>query len=258
MGDDENPVKYVNRRDEITLDDDPDVKRMEMSCGHAVSSQSLTSWCRSLLDQGQYKFTCPALVNDTSRQCGAPWTYEEVRRVALFTDEEQNFFEETLARNAAFEYCEYKSCPGCQTYVERQDLTNLCVHCTVCTALKNQTFYFCWQCLQKWKGPGPRQDRCDNEGCVNPDVQKLQNCANLLLPQVQNAVCPSMRACPTCGRLVEHNGTGCKNIICPRCQKEFCFICLKLTKECLKTSRHFTPCPGGVKPCQTSIPVWRK
>lgn len=32
-------------------DDDPETRRAEMSCGHAVTPQSLTAWCRSLLDQ---------------------------------------------------------------------------------------------------------------------------------------------------------------------------------------------------------------
>ncbi|CAB1421413.1 unnamed protein product [Pleuronectes platessa] len=69
--------------------------------------------------------------------------------------------------------------------------------------------------------------------------------------------CPSIRACPTCGQRVEHDRTGCKNIICPRCQVEFCFVCLKLTSECLKTSSYFKPCKDGVAPRQTSIPVCR-
>ncbi|TRZ04166.1 hypothetical protein DNTS_009553 [Danionella cerebrum] len=220
-------LKFVARKDEITLDDDPSVLRAEMSCGHAVTPESLTGWCRSLLDQGQYKFPCPALTGDDARQkCNKEWPYVE--------------------------------CPGCQSFVERANLTNLCVLCTVCKAEKGRSFQFCWQCMRPWKGEAPRSDRCDNPGCTNPDIEKLAKCRDITLPSVANVKCPSMRACPTCGNLVEHNTTGCKNIICNRCRVEFCFICLKVTKECLKSARHFTICPGGVAPRQTSIPKWQR
>lgn len=143
--------------------------RAEMSCGHAVTPESLTGWCRSLLDQvragwygpakmlccpsptllgvqywsfllqcvmldaliewimvwkasiltasrdrcysfqGQYKFSCPALKDGTLQKCGAEWSYQEVRRLAVLTVEEMQHFEETIAQLAALEYCEYKS-----------------------------------------------------------------------------------------------------------------------------------------------------
>lgn len=153
----------------------------------------------------------------------------------------------------------FQQCPGCKTYVEREDLTNLNVQCTICTADKGKVRQFCWQCLKPWKGPAPRSDCCSNDGCVNHDLELLKNCKTTDLPQVQGVkTCPSIRACPTCGQRVEHDKTGCKNIICPRCQNEFCFVCLKLTPECMKTSSYFIPCSDGVAPRQTSIPVWHR
>ncbi|XP_067257801.1 uncharacterized protein si:ch211-212k18.15 [Chanodichthys erythropterus] len=251
-------LKFVTRQDDITGDDDPETRRAEMSCGHAVTPQSLTGWCRSLLDQGQHKFMCPALKDDTLQRCNAEWPYVEVRRLAVLTQEEQSHFEETMAVLAAAEYCEHKTCPGCQTFVERADITNLCAICTICTAEKGHTFQFCWQCMKEWKGPGPRSDRCENHGCTNPDIEKLTKCRYITLPEVKNVSCPSMRACPTCGNLVEHDTTGCKNIICNRCRVEFCFVCLKVTQECLQTSSYFIGCSAGVAPRQTSIPTWNR
>ncbi|KAA0723042.1 hypothetical protein E1301_Tti005160 [Triplophysa tibetana] len=251
-------LKFVSRQDDITLDDDPEILRAEMSCGHAVAPQSLTGWCRSLLDQGQYKFMCPALKDGTTQKCNAEWPYVEVRRLAVLTQEEQRHFEEAMAVLAAAVYCEHKTCPGCQTFVERAELTNLCVMCTICTAEKGKSFQFCWQCRKEWKGPGPRSDHCDNIGCINADVDKLSKCRDITLPSVKNVRCPSMRACPTCGNLVEHDTTGCKNIICNRCNVEFCFFCLKTTKVCLLTSSYFIPCSGGLAPRQTSIPSWNR
>ncbi|XP_029941795.1 uncharacterized protein LOC115383760 [Salarias fasciatus] len=255
-------LKFVNRPDDLDPlppeEGDPGL-RAEMSCGHAVTPESLTGWCRSLLDQGQYKFKCPALKDGTVNRCGAVWPYKEVRRLAVLTAEEMQYFEENIARMAAAEHCEFKSCPGCKTYLERMDLTNLCVQCTVCTADKKTVYQFCWQCSKPWKGTAPSADRCANEGCVNHDLELLKNCKLTVLPEVLEVIaCPSIRACITCGQRVEHDKTGCKNIICPRCQIEFCFVCLKLTPECLKTSTHFQKCSAGVAPKQTSIPVWRR
>uniref|UniRef100_A0A3B3VHA9 Uncharacterized protein n=1 Tax=Poecilia latipinna TaxID=48699 RepID=A0A3B3VHA9_9TELE len=93
----------------ISDDDDEDQGlRAEMSCGHAVTPQSLTGWCRSLLDQGQYKFKCPAFDEDTQEICGAVWPYREVRRLADLSVEEMEYFEETIARLAAAEYQEFR------------------------------------------------------------------------------------------------------------------------------------------------------
>ncbi|PWA28890.1 hypothetical protein CCH79_00012894, partial [Gambusia affinis] len=79
-------LSFVDRPDDLEpafSDDDEDQGlRAEMSCGHAVTPQSLTGWCRSLLDQGQYKFRCPAVDEDTQEICGAVWPYKEVRRLA--------------------------------------------------------------------------------------------------------------------------------------------------------------------------------
>ncbi|XP_031707251.1 probable E3 ubiquitin-protein ligase ARI5 [Anarrhichthys ocellatus] len=255
-------LKFVNRPDDLDPlppEEGDKCLRAEMSCGHAVTPESLTGWCRSLLDQGQYKFKCPALMVDTLHKCDEDWSYQEVRRLAVLTPEEMQYFEENIARLAATEYCEFKTCPGCKTYLEREDPSNLNVQCTVCTSDKQKVYNFCWQCLKKWKGAAPRSDRCDNYGCVNHDLELLRTCRTAVLDQVEGVdACPSIRACPTCGQKVEHDKTGCKNIICPRCLVEFCFVCLKLTPKCLETSSYFIACSDGVAPRQTSIPVWRR
>uniref|UniRef100_UPI00398EEB9C uncharacterized protein n=1 Tax=Pristiophorus japonicus TaxID=55135 RepID=UPI00398EEB9C len=257
---DDRTLKFVKRKDEITGDDEPNILRAEMSCKHAVDPNTLTGWCRSLLDQGQYKFFCPALKEGTTEKCGQEWPYHEVRKLAALTAEEQRYFEETVAVLAAAEYCEYISCPGCGTFVERTDLTNLSVHCIICTAEKGSVSEFCWQCMKPWKGPGPRSDRCDNEGCTNIELDTLRSCPLINLPQTVVRNCPSIRACPTCGKLLEHNQTGCKNIICCRCHIEFCFACLELTATCQanRPDSWFDLCAKAIAPRQTSISTWNR
>ncbi|KAK6291976.1 hypothetical protein J4Q44_G00377610 [Coregonus suidteri] len=41
-------LKFVKRQDDITLDDDPDTLRAEMSFGHKATPQSPTKWFKSL------------------------------------------------------------------------------------------------------------------------------------------------------------------------------------------------------------------
>ncbi|XP_041079771.1 uncharacterized protein LOC121297487 [Polyodon spathula] len=317
----------------VAGDDDPDTLRAEMSCGHAVDPISLTLWCRSLLDQGQYTCMCPALKDGSTKSCEKLWPYQEVRRLAVLTDEEQQNFEEKVASLAAAKYCEFKTCPGCKTYVERRDLGNLNVHCTICTAKKAKAYEFCWQCMNEWKGLGPRSDRCANEqlqalencplislpgtnikncplislpgtnikncplislpgtnikncplislpgtnikncplislpgtnikNCplISLPGTNIKNCPLISLPGTNIKNCPSMRACPTCGSVVEHKLTGCKNIICNQYKVEFCFACLELTPVCqaARQSSWFSVCAKDIAPRQTSIPVWNR
>uniref|UniRef100_A0A672Z9X2 RING-type domain-containing protein n=1 Tax=Sphaeramia orbicularis TaxID=375764 RepID=A0A672Z9X2_9TELE len=244
-------MTFVDREDELDFEcigyTSP---RALMSCGHAVTPMSLTSWCRRLLEEGQYKFVC-----------GHPnckeWSYEEVRKMALLTPEETKYFENQLFENAAKSYMDVKCCPGCNYETVRTNCGNLCVKCTVCTVVKKRDFHFCWQCQKEWTGSVRSvSDHCDNRGCTNEQLELLRTCKEITFQDVKGVTgCPTVRACPTCGELVEHNTTKCKNIVCSQCKVEFCFICLKLTTECLQTSRHFQPCSSGVAPRQTSIPV---
>lgn len=44
-------LKFVKRKDDLDpVCDEDDGLRAEMSCGHAVTPDSLTQWCRSQLD----------------------------------------------------------------------------------------------------------------------------------------------------------------------------------------------------------------
>ncbi|XP_067292722.1 uncharacterized protein [Pseudorasbora parva] len=230
-------------------DDDPNTLRAELSCGHITGPQTLTDYCRVQLDQGKAELRCP--------KCNGLWSYTEVRKLAKLTTEEQQFFEETLANNATKKIVDIKNCPGCDLVIERSDPSNLSVQCTVCSAENKSTFEFCWQCLREWKGHQPRSDRCDNEDCTNKELDLLRDCGDIILKDAANIKCPAVRACPTCGMLIEHNTTLCKNIACTRCNKQFCFVCLKLTNDCQDTSDYYIPCSDGVAPRQTSIPFWR-
>ncbi|XP_057185310.1 uncharacterized protein LOC130551597 [Triplophysa rosa] len=246
----EKDVIFVRQPSDIDpYDDDPDVLRAELSCGDITGPDTLTDYCRIQLTDGKAELICPV--------CGDVWSYSEVRKLAKLTLEEQKFFEETLANNATRKEVDIKNCPGCNWFIERTDSANICVECTVCSARNGKTFEFCWQCEREWKGHRPRSDRCDNEACSNRDLDLLRDCGTITLTDASNIICPAVRACPTCGLLISHSTEHCKNIVCTRCNKEFCFVCLKLTPDCVSTSDYFILCSDGVAPRQTSIPFWR-
>nr|XP_046237251.1 E3 ubiquitin-protein ligase ARIH2-like [Scatophagus argus] len=243
-------LTFVDGEDDLDFEcNDYKSLRAKMSCGHAVTPMSLTSWCRRLLDEGECKFVCG------QTNCDVQWSFDEVCKMALLTPQEKDHFEKKLFSNAAKRHLNIKTCPGCKSHVWRTDLTNLAVECTVCSVAKNKTFMFCWQCLNEWKGPAPRSDRCDNTDCQSP-LHILKSCPAIVFNDVKGVRgCPSIRACPDCGLLVEHNKNQCKSMTCPRCKLKFCFVCLKV--KC-KSTDPFGPCPTGVAPRQTSLPVWRK
>uniref|UniRef100_A0A3Q2THQ2 RING-type domain-containing protein n=1 Tax=Fundulus heteroclitus TaxID=8078 RepID=A0A3Q2THQ2_FUNHE len=223
--------------------------RAQMSCGHAVTPMSLTNWCLKQLEEGQRKFVCGVY------GCNTVWHYKEVEKMALLTPEEIQHFKKMRTINAAVT----RKCPGCKSPVVRQNEFNLCVSCKTCTEKEGRLYEFCWQCQREWKGPKPRLDRCENDGCCNTALQTLKTCPDIVFDTVKGITgCPSIRACPTCGSLLEHKRNHCKHLTCPQCKIKFCFVCLKTFAECSKTSGISAPCSSGVAPRQTFIPVWKK
>ncbi|KAM9424789.1 uncharacterized protein KZ484_004777 [Pholidichthys leucotaenia] len=247
-------LTFVDREDELDLlCEGFRSQRALMSCGHAVTPISLTKWCLRLLDQGESRFVCAQL------DCGVEWPFTEVCKMALLTPKEKEHFKNTMASNAKREHLDIKMCPQCRSSVVKEDKSNLNVCCEVCTVTRGRAYEFCWHCLREWKGAKPRSDRCENNGCCNPSLKVLTTCPLVNFEEVEGVTgCPSIRACPTCGSLVEHSQRFCKCIICPRCNVEFCFVCLKLARECLGTSNAYNLCGSGIAPRQTHIPEWKK
>ncbi|TRZ03621.1 hypothetical protein DNTS_032847 [Danionella cerebrum] len=202
------------------FDDEPNVLRAVLSCGHITDPEALTSCCKVQLLKGDTQFKCPL--------CKEKWKYEEVKNLAKLTDEEKVDFEDKLGTNTANRIVKMKNCPGCDTFIERRDVGNLCVECSICTHRTGRSYEFCWQCMGKWKGSLGASNRCGNAGCTSRE-KVLAECPMIKLSYFRNidVQCPLKRACTSCGMLIEHSTNGCNNMTCPHCCLEFCFICLK-------------------------------
>ena len=247
-------LEFTTKQPDVIMGSDPDDQpRIIMSCGHAFDANSLTRWCHQILDEGKCEFYCPAIVSGT-RQCKKVWSYSEVRKVAHLNEEEKKYFEAKVSQFAAQKCWDIKECPSCHSFVERTDFSNLRVHCSVC-----EDFDFCWQCLSKWSGPTTSSVQCGNPNCKNRDILALRDAPLVTLKELPADIqVPNLRACPICGKIVEHNTEGCKCIVCPRCSEEFCFLCLELKAKCLGSApwSYYSSCKKPVAPRQTKIPVW--
>lgn len=238
--------------------DEDDQPRIKMSCGHAVDANTLTAWCRSLIDQHEFEFHCPAITDKAKNtQCKTVWPYSEVRQIAHLNLAEQKYFESKMSQYAALRFFDMKECPGCRSFVERRDLKNLRVHCNICTKKKKRNYDFCWNCNNEWTGPTTSAVKCGKSDCEHPDFPSIRDAPLITINEKR---VPNRRACPTCGYVVEHSQQGCKFIICKRCKKEFCFLCLELKETCLKAapSSWYGACGKDPAERQTCIPTWSR
>ncbi|XP_062849645.1 caspase a-like [Trichomycterus rosablanca] len=120
------------------------------------------------------RFTCPTIDQGKKEICRAEFSYQDLCHAAQLPSKQKELFEEKLAALTAAKFCKYKDCPGCQSYVERADMRNLCVLCTICTAQNGCRYEFCWKCKRKWRGPVHNDERCGYSDCEEKEIKKIQ------------------------------------------------------------------------------------
>ncbi|XP_016401491.1 probable E3 ubiquitin-protein ligase RNF144A-A [Sinocyclocheilus rhinocerous] len=115
-------------------------------------------------------------------------------------------------------------CPSCQ----RSDIRKLDGQravCRTCSKAKRCVFQFCWACQREWPCNASTTNSCMLPNCALRAA--LLSVKQISDPQSSVNGCPYFRACLGCQALLTHNGEGCPNIICPHCDEEFCFRCLR-------------------------------
>ena len=122
--------------------------------------ESLTAYCRSILDTGRSRFLCPYISQDQPPvYCGVEWDYIDVRRLAVLTDDEIEEFEKKISKNYLIKSMGIQECPKCNSMVERINKKDVRVVCPLCSKNKRGSYEFCWHCLHEWS------DRSSSSKC---------------------------------------------------------------------------------------------
>ncbi|XP_067828406.1 E3 ubiquitin-protein ligase RNF144A-like [Heptranchias perlo] len=190
--------------------------RAKASCGHITESMNLKAWAKTRLEMGLHTFPC--------QSCNKEWSWQEVRRLTLFTELETEYYEKKLAELTKDDTTAYKKCPDCNFLVQRVDLESLCVECLFCSKARGELHQFCWDCMREWKSPASHSNNCGNESCTITAM--LLSCPVIDAPDIEVHQCPIVRACPNCETLVSHCLDGCPEVECPNCFHLFCYRCL--------------------------------
>ena len=190
---------------------------LQMPCGHAVSTAALYSYCTAEIQRSKTNICCP--------HCSTKWSMQTMRQCTDLSTSQLSEIEEGLTRN----FC-LLSLPGV-------------VKCDSCGGVWSSTSSCgstCPSCILK-KGTSDTET-----------VKLLAECA---LKIIGHASCPCIRACPCCGKLIEHI-EACKRVDCNGCNTTFCFNCLTIRAQ---SCSGYYPCPDGCStaPRQTVIPKVR-
>jgi len=199
----------------------------------------MIDYCLDEVQKGRYIFVCP------DSGCKRIWNYSHVRHVvAGFDDKKWMKIETKATENRMYRERGYQQCPGCSTWCIRLNSKDIRLRCRACS--KGRTFEFCWACQQEWKGTGDRC--CGNKGCdgKDPRIRVLSAAEKKVIDSIPG--CPSIRACPKCGSLINHIDKG-PHMTCTSCTTEFCFICLKPWRQ--PTVHRLTHCV--IAPVQTTL-----
>ena len=72
--------------DMLSLDESIEA-RAKMSCGHVISTESMTQFMRSIISERKYKIICPAYKGN-GKPCEKEWDYAICKEIAVLTAEE--------------------------------------------------------------------------------------------------------------------------------------------------------------------------
>lgn len=201
----------------------------------------MKDYCLSRVQEGRHIFPCPA------SNCKRVWEYFLVRHVACFDDATRSDIEKRVTEHYIAQGRGFQQCPGCNMWCFPANTGDLRLRCPACSVGKK--YDFCWACQNEWKNTGSLSN-CGNEGCdgKDPRLRILAKAEKMPIDNIPG--CPSIRACPKCGMLINLR-QGCRHVACRTCGTDFCFICLKRWRSEIDNRTISSRCP--IAPVQTTL-----
>ena len=193
-----------------------------MPCGHALSPYGLTEHIKSELGKKRDKVRCPV------EDCERVWPLEVLKKYSCATQVETWFMEMKLSDNACKKSPSIVNCPQCESLCTPNNPSRVDVECIACRA-KGETVIFCYKCLHMctWQKHTSKYVYKNRDCISNGGKNVLKILKEAPEKKVIGVSCPSIRACPSCGTLIEHEKY-CKHMTCRECKTDFCFLCLKM------------------------------
>ena len=233
--DEECLITYRSYKDNGTL-------VLKMPCGHSICPDGLMDYVWAEVSRKKTEVKC--------LHCFTVWPFKIIKEYGGATRAELVLLEQALSQNFCDESDNINQCPKCQSYFTRVNPSVNSVKCIVCSKSSQSDFYFCWHCLGEWKS-SLSSKVCGND-CMDSDkLAQLSTCDQVGFSHF-NIKIPSLRACPSCGSLIELVGD-LKYVNCKKCKTDFCFICLRIkTNGMWLCGDYETQCECA--PRQTKIP----
>lgn len=188
---------------------------VRMPCGHAISPRALGDYSTAEIQKHKTSICCP--------RCSKEWPLRDLRQYGGLSSTKLKSIEEGLTRNFCQNMPGVVACQGCGILCLQT--TSSDVECSSCAKKKH-----------------------DDDSAT---VKLLGECP---MKKIYQSSCPSIRACPKCGKLIEHTD-GCRRVTCDRCSTTFCFNCLIIRPP---TAQAYYNCPDNCSTAarQTVIPKW--
>lgn len=181
--------------------------------------------------------------------CSTEWDLGVIHEYGGASDEEVQLIARCLSQNVIDSDPKIRTCPNCESYIQRRDETSPKVCCKYCKKIGKSYKDFCWFCQQPWTN-GTNTKNCGNPKCNAAGILKIIEEAPM--KEIIGVTCPSKRLCPQCGAAIEHR-RDCKHMNCPICKTKFCFICLRIKRDgswqCGSYNDRCVPAPK-----QTTVP----
>jgi len=236
-------------------------EKFEAACGHYICKDHIQLWIERQRGKGVRSFKCIA--------DGCVHIYNWYKMCAFLNLDDEAIFD-------GVKHYKGKIWSEVETDFIRSSRPNksqVCPKCNMTSNAPKDTIQkkefnmrckcgcvFCFWCNQKWKAKSG-YDNCGNKDCSQITLSDIDNWTKgtqvIIKHMVHKRVCPRPHCYVTNGFTRILHKANCKHMLCPKCKRWFCLLCLSLPTEnqqmvMSSESAYATawPCGGAYTKCK--------